>query len=219
MQTTWDEAMLQSFKTFISEERDPKSDTAHFTDLDDTLFHYDNKKLRIHVTDKSGKRVKSLTNSEFNTHKLHPDHHYDFSEFRSSKKFGETAKPIRKMLSKIKAIHKNNKNVEIVTARSDMDDKHGFIKTLQHHGINPHEIHVRRAGNTGEKSPALAKHKVIGDLVKKHGYKKVHLYDDSKDNLEHFKKLKQQHPDVELHAHHVEHDPSTGHVKITTSKA
>jgi hypothetical protein len=55
--------------------------------------------------------------------------------------------------------------------------------------------------------------------VKKHGYKKVHLYDDSHANLKHFKKLKDDHPDVEFHAHHVSHDPETGHVKVTTTKA
>jgi hypothetical protein len=208
------------FKQFLEEEaKDPKSKTLHAFDMDEVLFHHDHSKVKVHVKDEHGKRVGSLTNQEYNSHKLPHGHSYDYSEFRSSKVFKKSASPIHKMIHKLKAIHKNNKNVEIVTARSDMDDKHGFMKTLKHHGIDPHEVHVRRAGNTGAKTPAEAKHKVIGDLVKKHGYKKVHLYDDSKDNLEKFKSLKHDHPDVEFHAHHVEHHPETGHVKLTTTKA
>lgn len=30
--------------------------------------------------------------------------------------------------------------------------------------------------------------------------------------------LKDEHPDVQFHAHHVDHDPATGKVKITTTK-
>jgi hypothetical protein len=201
------------------ERKDPKSKTLHAFDMDEVLFHHDHSKLKVHVNDKSNKRVKSLTNTEYNTHKLEPGHHYDYSDFRSHKVFQQSAHPIHKMINKLKAIHKNNKNVEIVTARSDMDDKHGFMKTLKHNGIDPHQIHVRRAGNIGAANPAEAKHKVIGDLIKKHGYKKVHLYDDSQENLHKFKKLKNDHPDVEFHAHHVSHDPETGHVKISTTKA
>jgi hypothetical protein len=210
---------MYSFKQFLEEERkDPKSKTLHAFDMDEVLFHHDHSKLKVHVKDQHGKRVQSLTNQEYNHHKLPHGHSYDYSEFRSSKVFKRSASPIHKMIHKLKAIHKNNKNVEIVTARSDMDDKHGFMKTLKHHGIDANHIHVRRAGNVGAKSPAEAKHKVIGDLVKKHGYKKVHLYDDSKENLEKFKTLKHDHPDVEFHAHHVEHHPETGHVKLTTTK-
>ncbi|NBP01592.1 MAG: hypothetical protein EBU90_15955 [Proteobacteria bacterium] len=203
----------------IHERRDPKSKTLHAFDMDEVLFHHDHSKVKVHVKDEHGKRVHSLTNTEYNDHKLKPGHSYDYSEFKSHKVFKKSAHPIHKMINKLRAIHKNNKNVEIVTARSDMDNKHGFMKTLKHHGIDARHIHVRRAGNTGEDSPAKAKHKVIGDLIKKHGYKKVHLYDDSHANLEHFKKLKHDHPDVEFHAHHVAHDPKTGNVKVTTTKA
>lgn len=211
---------MKPFKEFLEEQvKDTKSKTLHAFDMDEVLFHHDHSKVKVHVKDPHGKRVESLTNQEYNSHKLKPGYHYDYSEFRSSKVFQKSATPIHKMIRKLKAIHKNNKNVEIVTARSDMDDKQGFMKTLKHHGIDPHDIHVRRAGNTGEKTPALAKHKVIGDLVKKHGYKKVHLYDDSKDNLEKFKTLKHDHPDVDFHAHHVEHNPKTGIVKVSTTKA
>lgn len=206
-----------SFKTFIVEKKDPDSDTLHAFDMDETLFAHDNNKLRIHVLDHMGNRVRSLTNQEFNRHSLPENHKYDFSEFRSSEKFGQTAKPIRKMIAKMKAIHKNNKNVEILTARADLDDQPKFARHMKKFGIDIGEIHVRRAGNVGAKSSGEGKAIVMDQLIKKNGYKKVHLYDDHPDNLKHFLNLNKKHPDVEFHAHHVEHDPETGLVKVTTT--
>jgi len=211
---------MLKFLNFIIEEsqrKDPKSTTLHAFDLDETLFHHDHSKVKVHVNDEHGKRVQSLTNQEFNNHKLKKGHSYDFGDFKSTNIFKQSAHPIHKMIRKLKAIHKNNKNVEIVTARSDLDDKKGFGDELGKHGINTREIHVRRAGNTPG-TPGEAKRKVISDLIKKNGYKKVHLYDDSEMNLQHFSKLKQDHPDVELHAHHVAYNPETKQVKINTTK-
>lgn len=202
------------------DRKDPKSKTLHAFDMDDTLFHYKKKnEAKIHVVNKSGKRVQSLTNREYNTHKLPAGHKYDFSDFRSTKVFKKSAQPIHKMVRKMKAIHHNNKNVEILTARSNMDSKKNFTKAMRGHGIDINKIHFRRAGETGEETPAKAKHKVIDGLIRKHGYTKVHLYDDSHTNLEHFKKLKEKHPNVEFHAHHVHHDEKTGKVTVTTTKA
>ena len=67
---------------FIFEDmdrKDPKSKTLHAFDMDDTLFHYKKKsEAKVHVLDKTGKRVQSLTNREYNNHKLEPGHKYDF---------------------------------------------------------------------------------------------------------------------------------------------
>lgn len=211
---------MLDFLNFIVEDmerKDPTSTILHAFDLDETLFHHDHSKVKVHVNDEHGKRVESLTNQEFNTHKLKPKHSYNFDDFRSTHIFKQSAHPIHKMIKKLKAIHKNNKNVEIVTARSDLDDKKGFMDALGKHGINTREVHVRRAGNTPG-TPGEAKRKVISNLIKKHGYKKVHLYDDSEMNLQHFASLKQDHPDVELHAHHVHYNPETNHVNIKTTK-
>lgn len=210
---------MKSFKLFLEESRkDEKSKTLHAFDMDETLFHHDHSILKVHVKDTQGKHVKSLTNQEFNTHQLEPGHQYDFGDFRSHSVFEKSAHPIHKMIAKLKAIHKNNKNVEIVTARSDMDDKHGFMNALKKHGIDPHEIHVRRAGNLGPGNPAVNKKKVISDLIKQHGYNKVHLYDDSHSNLTHFLDLKKEHPNVEFNAHHVHYHPETKMLKLTTTK-
>lgn len=208
---------MLNFNKFIVEKKDPDSNTLHAFDMDETLFAHDHNKLRVHVNDENGNRVRSLTNQEFNNHKLEPGQKYDFSEFRSSDVFGQSAKPIRKMIAKLKAIHKNNKNVEILTARSDLDDKDKFSHHMMKYGIDTNEIHVRRAGNLEGMKPAKAKAAVMSGLIAQNGYNKVHLYDDSPDNLNEFLKLSKHHPDVEFHAHHVQHDPETGNVNVTTT--
>ena len=45
------------------------------------------------------------------------------------------------------------------------------------------------------------------------------FYDDSVDNLNGFMKLKKQFPEVEFHAHHVQHDPETGNVTVTSTSS
>ena len=208
-----------SFKSFDFNivESVASNDSRHYFDLDDTLFHHDNSKLRVHVHDQSNRRVRTLTSSEFNRHQLPPGHAYDFSEFRSSRIFGESSKPIRKMIAKLKGIHKNGGKAEILTARSDFDDKDAFAHHMKKYGIDPGQIHVRRAGNmVGMRSPQ-AKAAIVSQAIQENGLKKVHLYDDHPDNLSEFLKLKSKHPDVEFHAHHVEHDPETGNVNITTT--
>lgn len=210
---------FREFQEFIYEEKkDPKSDTLHSFDIDETLFSHDHHKLRVHVNDSKGNRVQSLTNQEFNTHRLPEGHSYDFSEFRSSDVFAQSARPIRKMISKMKAIHKNNKNVECLTARADMDDKDKFAHIMQKYGIDIGKIHVRRAGNLGKKSPAENKKEVMDGLIKENKYKKVHLYDDNLENLEAFLSLKKKYPDVEFNAHHVQHNHETGETRVVSRK-
>jgi len=214
------EKNMLSFKDHsLIEMKDPRHPELHAFDLDDTLIKHDDSKLRVHVLDRNGNRVQSLTNKEFNKHQLPAGHSYDFHEFKSADVFGKSAHPIHKMIDKLKAIHKKNKNVEILTARSDMDDKDKFGHVLKKYGIDIHKIHVRRAGNIKASSAAEAKKKVMHDLISKEGYKHVHLYDDSTDNLDSFLSLKKKHPDVEFHAHHVQHYPETNQTIVTTRKA
>lgn len=211
---------MLKFNQFIVEKKDPDSDTLHAFDIDETLFAHDHNKLRVHVLDPSGNRVRSLTNQEFNNHQLPPGHRYDFSEFRSSDTFTKSASPIRKMIAKLKAIHRNNKNVEMLTARADLDDQPKFARHMKKFGLDiDKDIHVRRAGNLEGMKPAEAKASVISDLIKKNGYKKINLYDDSLDNIKGMLKLSKEHPDVEFHGHHVQHDPETGEVKLTKYSA
>jgi hypothetical protein len=208
------------FSNFLSEEDNAKK-TKHYFDIDETLFAHDHSKLRVHVKDSSGNRVRTLTNQEFNSYQLPENHNYDFSEFRSSDVFGQSASPIRSMIAKMKAIKNNGGNVEMLTARGDLDDKNKFAGHMKKYGIDitpGSGIHVRRAGNAPGK-PADTKATHVSDAIQKEGLSEVHLYDDSIDNINGLLKLKSKHPDVTFHGHHVQHDPEIGGVNITRYSA
>lgn len=210
--------MILSLSNLISEQ---KRKILHVFDMDETLFHYPDPKTepKIHVNNSAGERVKSLTNVQFNNHKLEPNHHYDFSDFKSSDVFTKSAHPIRKMIKRLKNIHRRNPHVEILTARADMDDKDKFGSHLKKHGIDINKIHVRRAGNLDKGTPAERKRNIVSNLIHQHGYDEVHLYDDSKENLTHFLGLKGHHPSVKLVAHHVQHDEDTGDTRVNKAVA
>jgi hypothetical protein len=203
---------MKGFKQYLS-ENSSGGGTLHAFDVDGTLMHTT---ARVHVRDQNGHRVSSLSHDEFNNHKLHPGHHYDFSEFRSSHQFHKE-KPIRPMLAKLKAIHKNSQKnpksrVIINTARSDFDDKHHFAQAWKKHGVDIHKIHVERAGNIkSDESVAAKKAQVMRKHLKTGRYTEAHFYDDDKENLRHFNKLRHEFPHIKLHAHHVHPDGSTSH--------
>lgn len=214
------------FKEYLAENDDqptqqPERKAIHLYDIDESLFSHNHDKLRVHVVDPSGNRVQSLTNQEFNSHQLPPGHNYDFSEFRSSDVFQQSAKPIRSMIAKMKAMKKNGANVEMLTARADLDDKVKFAQFMNKYGIDITPgtgIHVRRAGNTPGK-PADTKAAYIANAIQKNNLTEVHLYDDSIDNINGMLNLKKQFPNVTFHGHHVQHDPETGEVNITRYSA
>lgn len=162
-----------------------KKSTAHIYDMDETLYGHDHSKVRVHVNDKSGKRVKSLSNQEFNTHKLDKDHNYDFSEFGSSKTFQKSAKPLKKMIKHMKRQKARGYNTHIVTARADFDDKKHLAKQLNKHGVNitpkkdGSHTHLHRSGNEEGNDVGKKKQRVLSRLAKRHGYKKIHMYDDA----------------------------------------
>lgn len=203
------------FREFLEESR---TNTLHAFDMDETLFAHNPKKLKIHVKDEHGKTVKSLTNQEFNKHKLQPGHHYDFGDFKKASTFGKSAKPIHKMINKARSLQQRGHKVEILTARSDLDDKEKFAHHLNKHGIDIGKIHVRRAGNIEGTSTGDRKRKVLSGLIRKHGYKEVHLYDDDAGNHRHFAKLKDDHPHVKLVSHIVHHNDKTGETKVQTMR-
>lgn len=196
-----------NFKTYTLLEnltkKDPKSNTLHAFDMDETLFAHDHEKIKVHVV-KDGKVTQSLTNQEFNTYKLKDGESFDFKDFKSVDIFKQSAKPIRALIAKMRAINKNNKNVEILTARADMDNQKEFANYMKKFGIDIGNIHVRRAGNLNAPNPGVAKAAVISQLIKANNYTKVHLYDDSASNLKYFASLKTRFPAVEFNAHLVQ---------------
>lgn len=200
---------MKSFSEYLIEK------SIHYFDWDDTLSKPSDS-VRVRVRDSQGNVVQHLKTHEFNDHKLEHGHSYDFDDFKSTKKF--SVKPIKKMVNKLKAIHRNGGKTEILTARSDFDDKHKFASKIKSgSGIDIKKVHVRRAGNIGG-PPHMAKAKIISAAIKKHGYDTVHLYDDSIHNINSMLELKKKHPNVTFHGHHVEHN-SDGSIKVTHYKA
>jgi hypothetical protein len=185
----------------------------HIFDIDDTLMHTT---AKIKVKDNDGNVVRSLTNQEFNDHKLEDGHSYDFSEFRSSDKFKDDSEPIRPAIAKLKAIHNNIKNkpssksrIIMNTARADFDDKEKFLSKFRAHGIDIDNIHVHRAGNIpGDEQPAQKKLVYIRKHLDSGNYREAHMYDDSTTNLRAFKSLQSEYPNVKFHAWHAKPDGS-----------
>ena len=199
----------------------PKT-TAHAYDMDETLFGHDHSKVNVHVHNEKGERTQSLSNQEFNTHKLPKGHSYNFDEFRSSKVFEKSAKPLKKMIKHLHNKKARGHDVHIVTARSDMDDQPAFAKHLSKYGINinPGEkgeghVHVHRTGNLEGSDVGAKKRDTLQGLAQKHGYKKIHMYDDAAK----VHKAVQNTPGVEVKTHMVKPRGKSGEVRPRSFRA
>jgi hypothetical protein len=156
--------------------------TVHAYDVDETLVGHGKKgktNVQVHVNDASGKRVKSLSNQEFNTHKLDKGHSYDFSEFRSAKKFGETSSANKKVIKDVKRKQARGQNVHIITARAKFDNPSEFQGHLKKKGVDVpiNKIHYTggmKGSDIGKKKVDVAK-----GVAKQSGAKKIHMYDDA----------------------------------------
>jgi hypothetical protein len=156
--------------------------TVYAFDVDETLVRHGKKgkpNVKVHVNDASGKRVKSLSNQEFNTHKLDKGHSYDFSEFISAKKFGETSSANKKVIKDVKRKQARGQNVHIITARSKFDNPSEFQGHLKKHGVDVplNKIHYTggmKGSDIGKKKVDVAK-----GVAKQSGAKKIHMYDDA----------------------------------------
>ena len=158
---------------------------------------------------KDGKRIRSLTNREFNTYKLKTGESFDFTEFRDAKLFQATSVPIQRAIDKAAKTLRAysilpNSKVIVLTARSDFDDPHTFLNTFEKHGLNMKNIHVHRAGNLGMPS-AQAKRVFIKQYLETGKFKTVSLFDDDEKNLQVFLSLKKEFPDVKFTAYMATH--------------
>ena len=172
-------------------------ETIHAYDVDETLFGHGKKgkpNVKVHVNDASGKRVKSLSNQEFNTHKLDKGHSYDFSEFQSAKTFSKTSTPNKKTIKDVKRKQARGQNVHIITARSKFDKPSEFQGHLKKHGIDVPMNKIHYTG--GMKGSDVGKKKVdtAKGIAKQSGAKTTHMYDDAKKVNDAFEKEKQNNP-------------------------
>lgn len=192
------------FKEYISEREEGAGLT--IWDIDETLF---NTKALVYVM-KGPQIVRKLTNQEFNTYKLDAGETFDFREFKDAKHFRDTSEPIAKAIQKLIAIHKNVKakgsKMIVITARSDFDDRDIFLDTFRRQGIDIDDIHVHRAGNLNAPNSAAGKKIYIKQYLDTGKYARVRLFDDAISNLEMFKGLAKQYPDVSFEAYLAHHD-------------
>jgi hypothetical protein len=173
--------------------------TIHAYDVDETLFGHGKKgkpNVQVHVNDASGKRIQSLSNQEFNTHKLDKDkgHSYDFSEFQSAKTFSKTSTPNKKTIKDVKRKQARGQNVHIITARSKFDNPSEFQGHLKKHGIDVPMNKIHYTG--GMKGSDVGKKKVdtAKGIAKQSGAKTTHMYDDAAKVNNAFEKEKQNNP-------------------------
>jgi len=199
-----------------------KKSTVHAYDVDETLFaHGKGKKpnVKVHVNDSSGKRVKSLSNQEFNTHKLEKGHSYDFSEFQSAKKFKETSTPNKKVVKHIKKKIARGENVHLITARSKFDDPKEFHGHLKKHGINVPMGNIHYTGGMKGKDIGDKKVTVANAIAKKHKASKVHMYDDAAKVHKSFEKEKKQAPATKKIKTHMVAPDKSGESRVRSYQA
>ena len=203
------DTILHSFKRYY-EESIHKLGLGSLTvfDIDDTLFHTT---AKVGVVDKEGNKQKDLSNSEFNTYSWKEGERPDFSEFSNASKFNQESVPIpsmvRKMIGILGNIHKNPKSkVIIITARGDFDNKETFLDTFRKHGINIDLVYIERAGNIKQPALNVAEKKAV--IVRRYLDSKqfdvARLYDDALGNIETFKALSSEYPNVEFEGYWVD---------------
>ncbi len=196
--------------------------TVHAYDVDETLFSHGKKgkpNVQVHVKDASGKRVKSLSNQEFNTHKLEKGHSYDFSEFQSAKKFKETSSPNKKVIKDIKRKQARGQNVHLITARSKFDKPSEFQGHLKKHGIDVDKKNIHYTG--GMKGGDIGKKKVdvANAIAKKSGAKSIHMYDDAAKVHKAFEKEKKENPTSKKIKTHMVAPDKSGESRIRSYQA
>ena len=199
---------MKNFSEYLKEEQEYKDGALSVFDIDDTLFHTT---AQIGVI-KNGKRVKSLTNQEFNTYKLGAGESFDYAQFRNAEKFNAESKPIGRMLDKAKSILKNSarnphSKVIIVTARADFDNKEVFLDTFRKHGFDIDKVRVERAGKIDDVADiAFKKVIIIRNYINTKQFNRIRLFDDSMSNLRAFLKLQHEFPMVKFEAYFANHD-------------
>jgi len=199
-----------------------KKSTVHAYDVDETLFAHGKKgkpNVKVHVKDASGKRVKSLSNQEFNTHKLEKGHSYDFGEFQSAKKFKETSSPNKKVVKHIQKKVARGENVHLITARSKFDNPKEFHGHLKKHGIDVPLKNIHYTGGMKGKDIGDKKVAVANAIAKKHGASKTHMYDDAAKVHSSFEREKKNKPVSQKIKTHLVKPDSSGESKVRSFQA
>jgi hypothetical protein len=198
--------VMETFKNYIAEQSAPH---LFIWDIDETLFQTN---ARIHVN-KGGKRIKSLSNTEYNTYKFKKGEKPDFSEFRRADIFHDTSTPIMpaiRVAAKLLKTTLNNPGSKmiIVTARGDFDDKSLFLKTFEKYGLNMKNVYVERSGKLNLPT-AEGKRVTIKKYLDTGVHKFATQFDDAESNLSMFKNLSREYPNIKFTAYKADHGTLT----------
>lgn len=165
-----------------------------FIDLDMTLFFT---KGNLYIK-KDGKRIKTLTQDEYNSYVREPGEEYDFHDFKSAEVLVKTAIPNQPMIDKAIQLYKDGWEVAILTARGDLDDKNIVVDFFNSYGLEvghyeDNKIHVIRSGNDQYHihgaSPQRKRFVIESILANRPDVTEIVMYDDYDENLIEFKKI------------------------------
>ena len=188
-----------------------------FIDLDETLFHTF---AKVHVV-KGGKKVKALTNQEYNTHQLKDNEKYDYGEFKNAKLFRKTSIPVKKTVKRMKKMLKginesgSESRILILTARTNFNDKEEFLSKFKDHGLDLRKegVYVERNSRSSDTSISSEKKAIIDKYIKGGKYERVRLIDDSIDNIKAFLELQSEYPSMKFFGLLVKKDGTLKRVK------
>jgi hypothetical protein len=178
------------FTNFLNELASEYGKGITFIDLDNTIFS--TFAMIYVIDDKSGKVVKKLSNQEFNTYKLPPNHRFDFCEFVDAKKFRETSIAIDSTINRIKRMFLNleyrGSKIVLLTARSTFDNMKEFNLTFKDYGIPIDKIRIEFVGDRNDKSSSVSqeKRRVLMNYLKNGEYRRCRLIDDDMKNIKDF---------------------------------
>ena len=156
-----------------------KKDKLVIFDLDDTLIKTD-AKIKI-ISKRSGKIIKELTPSEFNSYANKSFHHLDFEDFECPEIL-KRARFIMGIFNKFKRYYSQGIPVSIVTARSSSKLVRDFFLS---HGVDIHPdlvIAINDPLHELEGNISQRKQKAILRLIED-GYTDLIFFDDNQDNL------------------------------------
>jgi FMN phosphatase YigB (HAD superfamily) len=156
---------------------------AYIFDFDETLVKTDSK---VHVY-RDGRKVRSLTPTEFNTYKKGPDETYDMSDFKDPRIILNARKykmwPALENINTARKMGRSNSDIFILTARSPKAQL-SIYNFLTRNGIDIPLKNIITVGHDDGKEYdiASAKEKELKKLKKR--YANIMFYDDSEENIE-----------------------------------
>ena len=182
-----------------------------FIDIDDTVFKTS---AKILVKDDNNNIIHELNSYDYNNYNLKNGEHYDFSQFKSSDIFFNTAEPIGNVINKINRLlniiklKKGYDKIVFITARGNFDNKQKFLDTFRNTGIpvdNKNIVYIERSGNINKPTP-IAKAEIIDKYLSTGKYNIARMIDDSIDNLNSFLELNTMYPRISFIAINVDKD-------------